>query len=273
MQCLLRKDELLSQYTAKVCFHKKEITVVDGLTDTMQVASVRSDCWYYYPACPGSQLAVDAGIVPTARSAILAGSPGAAGSAVTTEPELQSFRDVAPGPNAYILKFPVLYLTPLLIGSEESLAERGEAYTFSSRIISSDRGDVYRGHMRGILVSLKHIGFDAIGFLKLPRTMRETFTLEKGHDADVCMPRILDVFTKSASGNYGLYMVFEVWGLPLDQFRALQGYGREDAQPSRHIRSIVEDTSRVCTTSTIRYVLYIRTSRSPPSLSRSAPAV
>ena len=58
------------------------------------------------------------------------------------------------------------------------------------------------------------------------------------------LSRILDVFMISESGKYGFYVVFEVWGIMLETFRTLHGYGREDAQPSRHIRNIVEHTSK-----------------------------
>ena len=171
----------------------------------MQPASARSDGCYYYPAHTDHGLAVRAGIAPMGGGDIRATSPGVAGIEVTTGPEISgAFSHVAPDSFDYSLNFPVMYLTPKLIESEESLADRGEQYAFGSCIIRSDRGDVYIGHKGDLIVSLKHLGTDAIlpgG--RLHRTMREILTLEKGHTADACFPRILDVFTRSESGKYG----------------------------------------------------------------------
>ena len=72
-----------------------------------------------------SQLAVDADLASTAGSLAPASSDVAAGSAVTAGSVIRSLRGVAPGSEDYSLKFPVVYLTPKLIRSEESLAMRG----------------------------------------------------------------------------------------------------------------------------------------------------
>ena len=244
--CMIKKDPVLREYSHKVCFHKEETTVVDGLADTMQLATARSDCRSYYPARVESQPAVDADIASTAGSAIQGGkSDVATGSAVTAGSERPSVRRVVPESWDYREKFPVLFLTPILFSDSDGLSKRGEAYTFCSHLITSDRGDVYAGHKDGMIVSIKDIGVHALAGKKLARTVRELFTLEKGHDRGVCFPRILDVFTSSSESlDCRLYLVFEVWGLPLHLFRTLKDYGREDAPPIRHIRKLVQHTCK-----------------------------
>ena len=69
VQCLLRKDELIGRFSPKVCFHKDETTVVDGLTETMQAATSRTDCYYYFPARPGDELAVREEVEPSREAA------------------------------------------------------------------------------------------------------------------------------------------------------------------------------------------------------------
>ena len=106
VQCFLRKDSVLRRHTAKVCFHKDESTVVDGLTDTMQLATDRSDCVYYFPARVESPLAVDADIAVTAGCDIQrTGSDVAAGGAVTAGSDIRSVRGVAPDPYDYTGNF------------------------------------------------------------------------------------------------------------------------------------------------------------------------
>ena len=246
VQCFLKKDKVLTRHSCKVCFHKEESTVVDGLTDTMQLATDRSDCVYYFPARVESPLAVDADIAVTAGSDTAAGmSDGAAGSAVTAGSDISSSRVVAlDGPNTYQAEFPTLYLTPTLLRRNNGLETRGQAYNICSQLISSDRGNVYSGLKGGAVVSIKCLGAHALEDSMLDRTVREIFTLEKGHDRGACFPRILDAFTKSTDTNYGFCLVFEVFGIPLDQFRTLHGYGRKDAQPCGHIRKLVKHCCR-----------------------------
>ena len=102
----------------------------------------------------------------------------------------------------------------------------------------------YSGQKGGVDVSLKCPGADALADSQKQRTIREIFTLEKGHHRADCFPRILDVFTKWTDAHYGFFLVFEVYGIALDQFRTLKGYGREDAQPCGQIRKLVMHTCR-----------------------------
>lgn len=231
VQCFLRKDSVLRQCAAKVCFHKEETTVVDGLTDTMQLATDRSDCWSHSPARVESQLAVDADIASTAGSAIQwRRSDVAAGSAVKAGSEIRSLRGVVPDPDDYRGKFPVLYLTPKLIMNDSSyndaLFKRGKAYTLGSLLISSDRGDVYSVRKDGIIVSIKDLGTDALAEEKLDRTGREIFTLEKGHDRDDCCPRILDIFTQAQVGSAASMWDSKCGVSPWASFERLRPGGR-----------------------------------------------
>ena len=92
--------------------------------------------------------------------------------------------------------------------------------------------------MGGVFVSIKNLGTDALQGTARDRTVREIFTLESGLHRGACFPRILDAFTKCTETHNGFYVVFEVFGIPMDQFRTVHGYGREDAQPLRHIRKM-----------------------------------
>ena len=151
---------------------------------------------------------------------------------------------MASDPYDYPSVYPALCLTPKLFRDKSALETRGELYHFGSLLIESDRGDVYSGLMGGVFVSLKNLGKDALAGPRMDRTVQEIFTLEKGHDRGACFPRILDAFTKWTDKHIGFYVVFEVFGIALDQFRTLHGYGREDAQPCGHIRKLVKHCCR-----------------------------
>jgi hypothetical protein len=247
MMCFLKKDDVVKRHAVKVCFHKDVITVVDNLADTMVLANDRSDCSYYLPGCVGSHVAADEGIaVTTGSDAEAAMSDAAAGIAATagSDPQLQhsicSERCVAPDPYDYteFVAYPCLFLTPALLRENSGLSTRGQAYYIGSQRIASDRGNVYCGLKGGVFVSIKDLGKDALQGTTRDRTVREIFTLECGRDRGACLPRILDAFTKCTETHNGFYVVFEVFGIPMDQFRTVHGYDREDAQPVGHIRKM-----------------------------------
>jgi len=243
--CFLKRYDVLKRHTAKVCFHKDTSTAVDGLADTMVLATARSDCNYYFPAGAASPIAVGADIAATTGSDTEADmSDVAAGSAVTAGCDICSGRFVASDPYDYTAVYPALFLTPKLFRDNSGLETRGQSYYIGSLLIESDRGDVYSGLMGGVFVSIKFLGKDALAGPLMDRTVREIFTLEMGHNRGARFPRILDAFTKWTDTHYGFYVVFEVFGIALDQFRTLHGYGREDAQPCGHIRKLVKHSCR-----------------------------
>ena len=152
-------------------------------------------------------------------------------------------RFVASDPYDYSEAYPTLCLTPTLLRENNGLLTRGQAYYIGSQLIASDRGNVYSGLMGAVFVSIKELG-DALQGTTRDRTIREVFTLESGRDRGACFPRILDAFTKCTAKHNGFYVVFEVYGIPMDQFRTVHGYGREDAQPLGHIRKMCFDCCR-----------------------------
>ena len=275
VQCFLKKDKVLTRHSCKVCFHKEESTVVDGLTDTMQLATDRSDCVYYFPARVESPLAVDADIAVTAGSDTAAGmSDGAAGSAVTAGSDISSSRVVAlDGPNAYQAEFPTLYLTPTLLRRNNGLETRGQAYNICSQLISSDRGNVYSGLKGGTVVSIKCLGAHALEDPIVDRTVREIFTLEKGHDRGACFPA-----SWTPSRNRQIQITGSVWYSKCLAFH-WTSFGRCTVTAGRtHNRAgtfanWLSTVAELFPIFTIRYVFYIQTSRSPTSLSRFYPAV
>ena len=102
VQCLLLKDTVVRRHSPKICLHKDEGTVVDGLSDTMQKMFKRADCMFYYPTRVESPLAVDPDLSVTAGSGIQTRtSDDAAGSAVTAGSDITSVRGVVPDPYDY----------------------------------------------------------------------------------------------------------------------------------------------------------------------------
>ena len=247
MMCFLKKDDVVKRHSVKICFHRDETTVVDNLVDTMVLANDRSDCSYYLPGCERRQVSRSSEIAATAgsdtesaMSDVSVDSEATAGSDTQRDPN----RFVGSDPYDYSEAYPTLCLTPTLLRENNGLLNRGETYYIGSQLIASDRGNVYIGLMGGVFVSIKDLGKDALQGTARDRTIREVFTLESGRDRGACFPRILDAFTKCTAKHNGFYVVFEVYGIPMDQFRTVHGYGREDAQPLGHIRKMCFDCCR-----------------------------
>ena len=194
-----------------------------------------------------------------------------AGSDTQLQHGICSERVVAPDPYDYTEAYPFLFLTPTLLRENSGLLTRGQAYYIGSQLIASDRGNVYIGLMGGVFVSIKDLGKDALQGTARDRTIREIFTLESGRDRGACFPAYW-----TPSRNLQRRITGPMW---YSKYTAYQwtSFGRCTVTAGRtHSRwgtsaKCVCTVAELFTISTILYVLYIQTSRSPTSLSRRCP--
>lgn len=239
-----------------VCIHNDEVTAVEGLSETMLPKTGRPNCWHYLPP-PGPAGEAAAGDIAPATQGPADAAPDTQNDPAPTAPDTQVTAEqanvmgvvtVVPSPDLhagvvptptldqYRELYPVVYLTPLLIGRRSPLLrERGQAYHVGKSLGMSDRCEWFEGRTCNFAVVIKLLPPSARKECKV-RTIREVFALEQCRDRCRHVIRILDMFLDSVDL---LHLVFESWGLPLHHFRAQRGYGREDAQPCHHVRRVI----------------------------------
>ena len=141
--------------------------------------------------------------------------------------------------------FPVVYLTPRLDGSlMVRLAQRTPTYVVEKFMTVAEHCNWYQGRaLAGAFpdcpsdfsVDIKVLPVTSTTDTGKARLVRELFALEQLRLFSPHVIRIADFFTAPFGNQHRLHLVFEHFGIPLDQYRELLGFDRCDAQPSHHI--------------------------------------
>ena len=216
-----------------VCLHEDESTVVAGLSDTMQPMSKRPDCGYFIPLRIRGATAAASG----ATASTLDQCEG-----VTTDFAQPAGRAtvVKSHPEVELTKLPPIResLTPLCCGPDDRLFDRRYAYKIGPKLGGGSHGEVRKAETSpGNYVAVK--------ILKHPpwtnrankmKAMQEVYWLERCLDHDVYVVQILDVFLDKSPPH--LHIVLEFWGLSGTAYRTHKGYGRREAQPTNHVRTL-----------------------------------
>ena len=239
-ECWLKRRSFYDE-DFKLCCHLDQATAVCGLSTTMvpnnttRFGVVRSGCWQFFPPPCHSQDIQAAAEPPTSTVVV----------AVVHPPDVPACAVWEPTQVEYQRLFPTVYLTPLLVGPHsERLAQRTSSYVVGPYLFVADRCRWFGGRALAaafadcpcdFTVDIKVLPIALTTDIGKVRLVREIFALEQCRNCCPHVIRIVDMFMGSASDDC-LHLVFEAWGIPMDQFRAVRGYDRYDAQPSHHLR-------------------------------------
>ena len=223
----------------QVCFHLDETSAVIGLSTTMVPKNKRRNCWHFFPPPshpPDIQVAAES---PVAQVDV----------AVVIPPFLPVGELRVPTEVEYKHLFRVVFLTPLL---DESLmvrlAERTPTYVVEKFVTVAEHCNWYQGRalseafpdcLSDFSVDIKVLPVRSTTDTGKARLVRELFTLEQLRLFSPHVIRIADLFTAPIGNQHRLHLVFEHFGIPLDQYRELLGFDRCDAQPSHHICKVL----------------------------------